>query len=125
MTSKTSLRLKHPTLDLRAIANALNFPIARIWASGTNRRTPQGDLLEGVYEESYVALRIIGLEPSISGAIAAIDAAFRKAICMQPILGDKELEKSLYCTILSKGEVLDTMSLALLVELDIRLEIAD
>lgn len=124
MTTLISFQLRHPTSDLADIATATGFPIARIWTAGKDRQTPKGDPLEGVYQESYVAFKVITAEETISAAIAAIDAALREALKSQPILEGQELEKSLYCTLMAQGETIDCESLRRLTEWGIRLEIA-
>lgn len=123
MPTKVSFRLRHPTLDLADIAKAVGLPIARIWTAGKDRRTPKGDPLEGVYQDSYCAFRVVTAEETISAAIATIDTVLHVAVSSQAILQGQELKKSLYCTLMSEGEIIDEVSLRRLVEWGIQLEI--
>jgi len=123
MATKISFRLMHPTLDLAVIAKAIGLPIVRIWAAGKDRRTPKGDPLNGVYQESYCSFSVVTAEGTVPAAIRAVDIALHGIVGSQVILQSKELEKSLYCTLMREGETIDCNSLGRLVEWGIRLEI--
>ncbi|MEO8627739.1 MAG: hypothetical protein ABI612_06500 [Betaproteobacteria bacterium] len=123
MTSKVSFRLKHPTLDLSAIAQSVGLPIARIWTAGERRITPKGDPLDGVHPGSYCAFRVESSEGTIPAAIKIVDTALHVAVHSHRNLQGQELEKSLYCTIMGEGEFLDLESLRQLINWGIELGI--
>lgn len=110
-------------MDLADIAKAVGLPITRIWTAGKDRQTPRGDLLEGVHQESYCAFSVVTTEETIPAALVIIDTALRLAVSSQRILQGQELEKSLYCTLMGEGEIVDLESLRRLVEWNIQLEI--
>jgi hypothetical protein len=55
---RVSLRVTHPTLDPRAIANHLGMEPKVSWKAGDPRKTPKGTLLEGSRNESYCTFEI-------------------------------------------------------------------
>lgn len=122
MTTKISFRLQHPTLDLAEIAKEIGLPIARIWTSGKERRTLKGDPLDGVYQWSYCAFKVTEAE-TISAAIVIVDAALQSVAISHATLQDIYLKKSLYCTLMGEGEIIDKESLGCLVKWGIQLEI--
>ena len=124
MPTHISLRLKHPTMDLAGIAAELKLSSTRIWAAGDPRKTPHGDPLRGVQQESYCALRIITSSGTIGAAIDVIRQALANSAMLRSDFFLSDLRKSLYCTLESEGEVLDLTALKSLVDLDIRLEIS-
>lgn len=110
-------------MDLRPMASELGLPVSRIWTCGEPRQTPKGELLEGVYRESYCALSVVTAEGGISAAIVAVETALRGAVGAYPILGRAELQKSLYCTLMDQGEVMACDVLQVLVDWGIQLEL--
>jgi hypothetical protein len=91
---------------------------------GDARKTLQGNALEGSYNESYLALKVVSTSGSISGAIEVVRQAFLAA--PQDVLSmlfAPGLHKSLYCTLESEGEEIDIGALRTLVDLGIQLEI--
>ena len=122
MPTKISFRLQHPTMDLAEIAKGIGLPIARIWTSGKGRKTLKGDPLDGVYPESYCAFKVTEAE-TISAAIIIIDAALQLIANSHAVLQYPDLKKSLYCTLMDEGEIIDKESLGLLVKWGIQLEI--
>lgn len=124
MPTHTSLRLKHPTMDLAGIAAELKLSSARIWLAGDPRKTPQGDSLPGIRRESYCALRIITSSGTISAAIDVLRQAVANSARLRSDFFLPDLSKTLYCTLESEGEVLETIALNSLVDLGIRLEIS-
>lgn len=124
MAAFISFRLRHKEANLRGMASAIEFPVAREWSVGEPRMTLQGDPLEGFYPDSYVVFKVITSEGSISAAIASLDVVLREAVRLQPILLAPELEKNLYCTIMTEGEEVGCDSLRKLVEWGGRLEIS-
>ena len=123
MATKVSFRLRHPSLDLRDVATVIGLPIARIWAASQPRRTPRGDPLEGLNRESYCAFKVSTDEGTIAAAVAAIDAALSAAATSQVVLQGQEIRKSLFCTMLDAGEVIDVGTLRRLVDWDIGLDL--
>ena len=123
MSTKVSLRLTHPSMDLTDIANAVGLPIARIWVAGKDRKTPRDEPLEGVYQGSYCAFKVVTTVGGIPAAIASIDTALRGAVSTYALLRGLEVEKILFCTLMNEGEIIDCESLGRLVEWGIRLEI--
>lgn len=123
MPAFTSLRLKHATQDLSDLAGCLKFPVGRIWRAGDDRKTTGGDPLEGKYQESYCVLKVMTATGTIEGAIAEIHQAFA-CPAVRPLLAAPNLQKVLYCTLDSEGEVIGLTALRTLVELGIELEIA-
>jgi hypothetical protein len=123
MTTLTSLRLKHATQDLSDLAECLKFPVGRIWRAGDDRTTPQGDPLEGKYQESYCVLKVMTATGTLEDAISEIHQAFADP-AVRPRLAASSLRKILYCTLDAEGEVIGLTALRMLVELGIELEIA-
>src|SRR5216683_5593842 len=121
--TKVSLRLVHPSLDLRAVASAIGFPVIRIWTAGQPRETPRGNPLEGAQKGSYCAFDISAPEGTIDEAVSIVHAALSKAAASQGILRSGEIEKSLYCTIIGSGEVIHVTALQQLADWGIRLEL--
>ncbi|WCM92982.1 hypothetical protein M5C99_22055 [Acidovorax sp. NCPPB 2350] len=124
MSAHISLQIRHAFQDLERLAVGLEFPIARLWVAGTDRKSPRGDPLIGTYQESYLAMKINPPEGTIAEAIGMVHRAFLSAPAdLLPVLADPDLRKSLYCTLDSEGERLDLNSLSILVELGIELEV--
>lgn len=48
-----SLQIWHPNIDPSFITKRLGMTPRRSWMFGTQRQTPKGQLLDGVYAESY------------------------------------------------------------------------
>lgn len=48
-----SLRLRHPSMDLQAMTDALDLQPHHCWRAGEPRSTPKGELLSGVNGESF------------------------------------------------------------------------
>lgn len=124
MTTHVSLRLRHPTLDLAQLAAELQLSPTRIWTVGDPRKTPQGDPLAGVQQESYCALRIITSSGTIGAAINVLRRALTNSAALRSGFFLPDLSKTLYCTLESEGEVLELNALKSLVDLGIRLEIS-
>jgi len=110
-------------MDLADIANAVGLPIARIWVAGKDRKTPKGEPLEGVYQESYCAFKVTTTEGTIPAAITSVDTALRRAVSSHALLRGRGLEKILFCTLMDEGEIIDCEALGRLVKWGIRLEI--
>ncbi|MDA8454704.1 hypothetical protein M4R22_08010 [Acidovorax sp. GBBC 3334] len=124
MPSKISLQIKHDSHNLEELAVELNLPIARIWTAGAERKSVNGNLLGGNYDESYLALKIESQEETISKAIAIIQERFLIMTNKASIIfTDPNLHKTLYCTVISGGERLEFDSLKKLIDLGIILEI--
>lgn len=122
MATHMSLQIRHEFQDLSKLGAALGFPVARIWRSGDQCRSPSGDLLEGCHEQSYLALKIRPLSRSIPEAIELIQIAFAQvSVDLLPILNDPILRKILYCTIESGGEELRLPEIKVLFDLGIEL----
>lgn len=111
-------------MDLRLLAETLQMPVARIWTAGDQRITLDGTPLEGLYADSYCALKVADEEGHIAAAIDVVDAALRRAPEWKAALQDAHMRKSLYCTVMNEGEVLDFHCLEKLLEWRITLEIA-
>ena len=124
MPTHISLRLRHPSQDLSMAASRLGFPIARIWASGESRKTIAGGPMGGEYRESYCAMSIVSEPATIAEAIQTINRTLVAAVDSLPILDDATLRKSLYCTLETEGEVIDSAALKLLAYWNIELEIS-
>jgi len=56
-----SLYVTHPTWGLSEAAEALSLQPFRVWTAGQPRQTPTGRPLPGIYDQSYICLR---LQPS-------------------------------------------------------------
>ncbi|GKS93400.1 hypothetical protein AVAK2825_02715 [Acidovorax sp. SUPP2825] len=122
MTTHMSLQMRHEFQDLSKLGEALEFPVARLWKSGDKCRSPNGDLLGGCYEESYLALKIKPPSKSIPEAIELIRIAFAKVpVELLPIINDPTLRKILYCTIESGAEELRLPEIKVLFDLGIEL----
>jgi hypothetical protein len=50
---KISLRFRHPESDLSACSQEFGLEPSRQWLAGEERTSPRGNLLEGLWEESY------------------------------------------------------------------------
>lgn len=50
---KVSIRLRHPTMDPDEISLCLNIEPSITWRSGDQRRTREGEILEGLYDHTY------------------------------------------------------------------------
>lgn len=53
VTGNLSIRFWHPTKDLSFLSSLLGLSCVRSWVAGTQRQTPRGNLLPGLYRESY------------------------------------------------------------------------
>lgn len=53
-----SFRIRHPDLDPKQICSTLGMDAKYKWKAGAQRKTPKGDLLEGVYTETYCSFEI-------------------------------------------------------------------
>ncbi len=53
---KLSLHIKHPTRDLSSVCSALRFEPTNIWKKGDERRTPKGNKIGGLRENSYCSI---------------------------------------------------------------------
>ena len=51
-----SLQFRHPERDLTAICDELGLAPKFIWKAGDQRRTPRGNLLEGIRPSSYCSI---------------------------------------------------------------------
>jgi hypothetical protein len=60
---RISVRVWHPSIQPELITHALNLPPKRQWLVGSPRATPKGNLLEGIYAESYWCADISGEDP--------------------------------------------------------------
>ena len=58
MENLISLRLRHPSADLSAIAKEIGLEPHRAWMKGDARQTPKAQPLEGHYDSSYVTVQI-------------------------------------------------------------------
>src|SRR4051812_17076262 len=117
MTTHISLQLRHASADLKKLAAALPFPVSRAWVAGTERKTVQGQVLTGTYEESYLSMKVSPLSGTISGAVAAVEEAFIGVPNdVRLALAEPSLHKCLYCTLDETGEEVDSESLRILVE---------
>ena len=54
--AKLSLHIKHPTRDLASVCSALGFKPTNIWKKGDERRTPKGNKIGGLRENSYCSI---------------------------------------------------------------------
>ncbi|XDF37674.1 hypothetical protein RBH89_11720 [Paracidovorax avenae] len=124
MPSKISLQIKHESCDLEKLASDIKLPVARIWAAGAERKTVQGALLGGSYEDSYLSLKIECPDKSIGGAISLLK---NNLIAMPEdsaiFFAKPDLKKTLYCTLISGGEKIGLDMLRILVDFNINLEI--
>jgi hypothetical protein len=124
MTTLVSLRFRHDFLDLSGYTKLFVFPVARVWRKGEQRTTPKGDLLEGIYEDSYCCFSI----PTLSGGIVAAIETIEKSIesldqdNVAQLMGSN-ITKSLFCTIGDDGEEIPPHSLAVLSKYEIRLDL--
>ncbi len=55
---KVSIRVWHPKMDAEEISNRLGLVASRMWTAGSQRKTPTGTPLDGVYTESYCSFRL-------------------------------------------------------------------
>lgn len=53
-----SFRIRHPTMDPDDISNELGLRPERNWKVGSQRTTPKGDILKGVYKETYCCFHL-------------------------------------------------------------------
>ena len=53
-----SLRLRHPILPAAAIESALSRRAKVVHSVGEARKTPKGELLEGIYERTYCSFEL-------------------------------------------------------------------
>lgn len=53
-----SFRITHPTMDASTFCKSLGLPIFRYWVAGQPRKSTDGKLLSGVYENSYCSCRL-------------------------------------------------------------------
>jgi hypothetical protein len=56
--TKLSLHIKHPTRDLSRVCSALGFEPTHIWKKGDERRTPKGNKIGGLRENSYCSIEL-------------------------------------------------------------------
>lgn len=52
-----SFRVVHPTMDPDEICGQLNLQAKPKWKAGSQRRTPRGDPLTGIYDVTYCCFR--------------------------------------------------------------------
>lgn len=55
---EASFQAYHPSRDLKALGIALKLKPFRLWRAGDKRVTPAGTMLNGVYDQSYICIRI-------------------------------------------------------------------
>lgn len=53
---RLSLRIKHPSRDLSGVCAALGFKPLNIWKKGDERRTPKGNKIGGLCEDSRCSI---------------------------------------------------------------------
>jgi Domain of unknown function (DUF4279) len=53
---KLSLRIKHPTRDLSSVCQTLGLRPVNIWKAGEERRTPKGNKIGGIREDSRCSI---------------------------------------------------------------------
>lgn len=70
-----SLRLSHPSMDPRAMTDALGLRPSRTWRAGEARSTPKGEPLDGTNRDSYWVARIEGGNWPPTSLAAAIGGA--------------------------------------------------
>lgn len=122
MTTHINLQFRHASADLRKLARALPFPVSMVWVAGTKRKTVQGHVLKGTYEESYLSMKVESSSGTISGAVTAVKEAFMGVPDdVRLALADPSLRKCLYCTLNGTGEAIGLDSLRTLVEQGIEL----
>jgi len=55
---KISLHIRHPTRDLSRVCRALRLEPKHIWKKGDERRTPKGNKIGGLREDSYCSIEL-------------------------------------------------------------------
>ena len=53
ITGSILIRFRHPVIDLTFLSSLLGLSCSRNWIAGSQRHTPTGAQLSGVYSESY------------------------------------------------------------------------
>lgn len=73
-----SLRMTHPTMDVSTFCESLGLHLFRYWIAGQPRKTTDGKLLNGVYENSYCCCRLFvedyeDLEPALEKCLHLLE----------------------------------------------------
>jgi hypothetical protein len=90
---KISLRVRHPSMDPAEITCTLRFPPSRSWKANEPRSTPSGQLLGGVWPETYWTAKVASGEWPGKDLSAAITE----------LLDQLESSRSFFAKIRSEG----------------------
>jgi hypothetical protein len=125
-----SVRFKHPTMDLTFLSSVLEMPCFRSWTVGDLRQTPRGDLLTGVYKESYWVSRLeYPINNEVGGFKEQLMLAIDRLAKVQKTLRDLKASSGtieIYLQLpgsINNGDTIDLPLLKKLVELEIDLSI--
>ena len=65
-----SLRIRHPSANLAQVCEVLGLKPSHVWQAGTQAKTPKGEPLAFVREESYCSVPLETKGASLSGSMA-------------------------------------------------------
>ena len=68
-----ALCIRHPTIDPASITQSLGIEPQHTWKAGEVRRGPAGEVVEGVYHQSYWTGRLME-EPQVSSEQATVES---------------------------------------------------
>ena len=73
-----SLRMTHPTMDLSTFCESIGLSLFRYWIAGQPRKTTDGKLLHGLYENSYCCCRLFvssyeDMQPAIEKCLQLLE----------------------------------------------------
>jgi hypothetical protein len=74
-----SLSIRHPNVDPSEISRALGFEPQHSWKVGEQRRGPTGDLLEGVYRETFWMGRLM-TEPELASDRVSVEVVVLRTL---------------------------------------------
>jgi hypothetical protein len=124
---QVSFRAQHESMPVACLEVALPAPVMITWTAGEPRRTPGGDLLDGLYRESYCACDV---GRGDDGALARLlDRTLAASRCQQDVLRGLVRQGASFAFFVSwtpdgdSGETFDSDLLSRMGELGISLEL--
>jgi hypothetical protein len=122
---KVSLRIVHPEMDPNEISKVLGLRAKYSWKAHTQKKTPKGQPLEGLYDASYCSFDLEnsnGIELSDFIKLCNIKFSSYKSFFNQIYSTGGELEYFIgWYSDENSGEIFDLELLEQLVELKIKL----
>jgi hypothetical protein len=74
-----ALRIRHPSIEPAEITRTLGIEPQHTWRAGEVRRGPEGQVLEGLYRESYWTGRLMD-EPQLSADQVSVESVVLRTL---------------------------------------------